>query len=140
MKKLFTCGELCRTIVIVIVIVLGGCSTPRMTTQLVHEVSHDTLYLSNVQYDSIYVFQDHLTDRSRDTIYIRDVQYEYKYKLLRDTVYKVQIDSIPVIREVEVIKTERYIPKVYKASFWICVITICVIFIICAIRAFKMKF
>ena len=118
---------------------LSGCGTMKQV-QVVEQVSRDTLYLSNVQYDSIYVFQDHLTDRSRDTIYIRDVQYEYKYKLLRDTVYKVQIDSIPVIREVEVIKTERYIPKVYKASFWICITIICVIFIICAIRAFKMKF
>ena len=133
MKKLFTCGELCRTIVIVIVIVLSGCATTRQT-QVVEQVSRDTLYLSNVKYDSVYVFQEHLTDRSRDTIYVKDVQYEYKYKLLRDTVYKVQIDSIPVIREVEVIKTERYIPKVYKASFWICIILFCVFCVFCVLK------
>lgn len=119
---------------LIYVFVLAGCGTARQI-QVVERVSRDTLYLSNVQYDSIYVYQDHLTDRSRDTIYVKDVQYEYKYKLLRDTVYKVQIDTIPVIREVEVVKTERYIPKVYKASFWICVI-----FIIYAICAFIMKF
>ena len=116
--------------VLVLVLVLTGCASTRMTTQLVHEVSHDTLYLSNVQYDSVYVFQDHLTDRSRDTIYIRDVQYEYKYKLLRDTVYKVQIDSIPVIREVEVVKTEKYIPDIYKWSFAICIALVIVIVIV----------
>lgn len=131
MKKLFTCGELCRTIVIVIV--LQGCSTPRMAT-VVRETTHDTLYLSNIQYDSVYVFQDHLTDRSRDTIYIRDVQYEYKYKLLRDTVYKVQIDSIPVIREVEVIKTEKYIPDIYKWSLAICIILFCVFCVFCVLK------
>lgn len=99
---------------------ISGCATTRQI-QVVERVSRDTLYLSNVQYDSIYVFQDHLTDRSRDTVYVKDVQYEYKYKLLRDTVYKVQIDTIPVIREVEVVKTERYVPGIYKWSLGVCI-------------------
>ena len=120
-------------IVIVIVIVLSGCSSLRQV-QVIREVSRDTLYLSNVQYDSVYVFQDHLTDRSRDTIYVKDVQYEYKYKFLRDTVYHTQIDTIPVIKTVEVIKTERYIPKVYKATFWICIILFCVFCVFCVIK------
>lgn len=94
---------------------------------MVERVSRDTLYLSNVQYDSVYVFQDHLTAHSRDTIYVKDVQYEYKYKLLRDTVYKVQIDSIPVIREVEVVKTERYVPTIYKWALGICIVLIILI-------------
>lgn len=118
MKKLFY--------VIVIVIVTAACSSLRQV-QVVREVSRDTLYLSNVQYDSIYVFQDHLTDRSRDTIYIRDVQYEYKYKLIRDTIYRTQIDTIPVIREVEVVKTERYVPGIYKWSLGICIVLILLI-------------
>lgn len=132
-------------IVIVIVIVLSvltvySCSTPRMATTVVRETTRDTLYLNHIQYDSIYVDNRQVTDRSKDTIYVEKVRLEYKYKLLRDTVRVVQIDSIPVIRKVEVIKTERYIPKVYNATFWICVTTICVIIIICAICAFKMKF
>lgn len=128
MKKLFS--------IIVIVIVLGGCSTPRMAT-VVRETTRDTLYLNRIQYDSIYIDNWQLTDRSKDTIYVEKVRLEYKYKLLRDTVRVVQIDSIPVIREVEVVKTERYIPKVYKASFWICII---LIFVICAICVLKIKF
>ena len=112
MKKLFY--------VFVLVFVLTGCGTTRQV-QVVERVSRDTLYLSNVQYDSIYVYQDHLTDRSRDTVYVKDVQYEYKYKLLRDTVYRTQIDTIPVIREVEVVKTERYVPTIYKWSLGVCI-------------------
>lgn len=115
--------------VFVFVFVLAGCGTARQI-QVVERVSRDTLYLSNVQYDSIYVFQDHQTDRSRDTIYVKDVQYEYKYKFLRDTVYRVQIDTIPVIREVEVVKTERYIPSIYKWSLGICIILVIVIVIV----------
>ena len=91
--------------VLFLVFSLSSCGTARQV-QPVERVSKDTLYLSNVQYDSVYVFQNHLTDRTRDTVYIHDVRYEYKYKLLRDTVYKVQVDTIPVIRTVEVVKTK----------------------------------
>lgn len=128
MKKSVSCGELCRTIVFVFIFVLTGCATTRQV-QVVEQVSRDTLYLSNVQYDSIYVFQDHLTDRSRDTIYVKDIQYEYKYKLIRDTVYRTQIDTIPVIREVEVVKTERYVPGIYKWSLGILIVIVIVIVI-----------
>lgn len=120
--------------VFAIVAVFSGCATTRQV-QVVREVQKDTLNLNHIQYDSIYVDNWQLTDRSRDTIYLEKSHIEYRYKLLRDTVRIVQIDSIPVIREVEVVKTERYIPKVYKASFWICVI-----FIFCAICTFIMKF
>ena len=116
-------------IVIVIVIVLTGCATTRQT-QVVRETTHDTLYVSNVQYDSIYIDNWQLTDRSKDTIYVEKVRLEYKYKLLRDTVYKVQIDSIPVIREVEVIKTEKYVPSIYKWSLATCIALVIVIVIV----------
>lgn len=131
-----------RNVIVIVLSVLTvySCSTPRMATTVVRETTRNTLYLNHIQYDSIYVDNRQVTDRSKDTIYVEKVRLEYKYKLLRDTVRVVQIDSIPVIREVEVIKTERYIPKVYNATFWICVTTIYVIIIICAICAFKMKF
>ena len=81
-----------------------SCSTSRHVTQLVERTSVDTLYLSSQHFDSVYVFRDRFTDRSRDTVYLRDVSVEYRYRLLRDTVYKTHIDSIPVIREVEVVR------------------------------------
>lgn len=75
-------------------LVLTGCATRRQL-QVVDRITHDTLYQSNVHYDSIYVSQDKYIDRSRDTVYLRDVSVEYRYRLLRDTIYKVQHDSIP---------------------------------------------
>ena len=75
-------------------LVLTGCATRRQL-QVVDRITHDTLYQSNVHYDSIYVFQDRQLDRSRDTVYLRDVSVEYRYRHLRDTIYKVQHDSIP---------------------------------------------
>ena len=75
-------------------LVLTGCATRRQL-QVVDRITHDTLYQSNVHYDSIYVFQDRQLDRSRDTVYLRDVSVEYRYRHLRDTICKVQHDSIP---------------------------------------------
>lgn len=62
----------------------------RHVTQLVHDTRIDTVYLSSIQYDSVYIYKDKLTDKTQDTIYIREVQTEYKYRILRDTILKVQ--------------------------------------------------
>lgn len=85
-----------------------GCRSAKQAAQLIREVRTDTLYLSNVQYDSIFVFNDRQLDRSRDTLLIRETNTEYRYKLLRDTVYKVQHDSIPYEVRIE---TVREVPR-----------------------------
>lgn len=105
---------------------LTGCGTMKQV-QVVERVQKDTLYLNHIQYDSIYVDNWQLTDRTKDTIYLEKSHIEYRYKLLRDTVYKVQIDTIPVIREVEVVKTEKYVPAIYKWSLAICIALIILI-------------
>lgn len=99
-----------------------SCSTPRYATQLVHDVSVDTVYLSNTQYDSIYIFKDKLTDRTKDTIYVKDVSVEYRYKLLRDTIYKSQVDSIPyqvTVTEVkEITRPLTWFDHLTRLTFW----------------------
>ena len=107
-----------------------GCRSARQAAQLIREVRTDTLYLSNVQYDSIYIFQERTSDyhmnplnplkpSETDTVFIKDVSVEYRYKLLRDTIYKTRVDSIPVIREVEVVREVRHIPWYAKLLSWI---------------------
>jgi len=108
-------------------IVLAGCGTAKQATQLVERTTVDTIYINQLQYDSIFVSQDHFIDRSSDTIYIRDVSVQYKYKLLRDTVRVHQVDSIPVIKEVTVTQEVRYIPWYVKTLAWIGAISILVI-------------
>ena len=99
-------------------LVLTGCASHR-PLQVAEHVTHDTLYINKLHYDFIYVSRDHFTDRTHDTIYLRDVSVEYRYKLLRDTIYKVQHDSIPY--EVRVVETqvERHIPWWAKLLSWI---------------------
>lgn len=89
----------------VVACTLIGCATPKQVTQLVRDTRVDTVYMTNQQYDSIYIYQDKLIDRSRDTLYIKDKSIEYRYKLLRDTVRIVERDSIPY--EVTIVKTHE---------------------------------
>ena len=82
---------------------LAGCGTPRRLP-VVERVTRDTLYLHQVQYDSVYVYRDRYVDRSRDTVYVNDRSVAYRYRLQRDTLRIHRVDSIPVIREVEVVR------------------------------------
>ena len=102
-----------------------SCSTSRHVTQLVERTSVDTVYLSSQHFDSVYVFRDRFTDRSRDTVYLRDVSVEYRYRLLRDTIYKVQHDSIPyqvTVTEVkEITRPLTLFDHLTRLTFWFAV-------------------
>lgn len=110
-------------IILLTLLTVYSCSTSRHVTQLVERTSVDTVYLSNVQYDSIYIFQDRQLDRSRDTVYLRDVSVEYRYRHLRDTIYKVQHDSIPyqvTITEVkEITRPLSLFDHLTHFTFWL---------------------
>lgn len=121
--RIFPLPKMVFVIVFVIVsALLISCGSTKMVTQTVRDVHTDTLYLSNVQYDSIYIFKDKLTDRSKDTIYVKDVSVEYRYKLLRDTIYKTQVDSIPyqvTVTEVkEISRPLTWYDHLTRLSFW----------------------
>lgn len=102
-----------------------SCGSTRVATQLVEHVQRDTLYLSNVQYDSIYIYQDKYVDRSRDTLYIKDKSIEYRYRLLKDTVRFVERDSVPyevTVTEVkEITRPLTWFDHVCRACFWFCI-------------------
>lgn len=92
---------------------LTGCGTQRKTP-VVERVIRDTLYLHQVQYDSVYVYRDRYVDRSHDTVYVNDRSVAYRYRLQRDTLRIHQVDSVPVIREVEVVREVRRTPWYVK--------------------------
>lgn len=80
----------CAIALAIVFTLLCSCGSTRHVTQLVRDIQRDTIFLSNTQYDSIYTYKDRMQDRSKDTVYLKDVSIEYRYKLLRDTVYKEQ--------------------------------------------------
>ena len=121
-------------------LVLTGCATRRQL-QVVDRITHDTLYQSNVHYDSIYVSQDKYIDRSRDTLLIKDKTVEYRYRLLRDTIYKVQHDSIPyqvTVTEVkEITRPLSLFDHLTHFTFWLVVGALLLLIIRVSIRLKK---
>ena len=89
---------------------LIGCATSKQATQVVESSLRDTIYLNKVVYDSIYIDNWHHTYLKADTVVVEKTKLEYRYKLLRDTVFRARIDSVPVIREVEVVREVRRVP------------------------------
>ena len=88
---------------------LAGCGTQRKLP-VVARIQRDTLYLHQVQYDSVFVSQERYVDRSRDTLYVQERSVEHRYRRLTDTLRIHQVDSVPVIREVEVVREVEHTP------------------------------
>ena len=84
------------TLLIILMIALMGlmsCSSHRNVEQ-VKEMHTDTVYVTSLQYDSIYIYNDKMLDRTKDTVYLREYLTEYRYKLLHDTLRNVETDTI----------------------------------------------
>ena len=84
------------TLLIILMIALMGmmsCSSQRNVEQ-VKEMHTDTVYVTSLQYDSIYIYNDKMLDRTKDTVYLRELSTEYRYKLLRDTLRIIETDTI----------------------------------------------
>lgn len=123
-------------------LVCCSCGSTKVTTQIVEHTSVDTIYMSNVQYDSIYIYKDHVSEHHigkmepvtnlekdilipirTDTLYIKDKSIEYRYKMLRDTIFKTQVDSIPyqvTVTEVkEITRPLTWYDHLSRAFLWL---------------------
>ena len=113
------------TLLIILMIALMGlmsCSTHRVVEQ-VKEMHTDTVYVTSLQYDSIYIYNDKMLDRTKDTVYLRELSTEYRYKLLRDTLRIIETDTIYIPYGVKVAdngKDKSFLPRfseLAKAAF-----------------------
>ena len=102
-------------ILLVVACTLIGCATSRQASGVAVASAHDTVYFNKVLYDSIYIDSWHHTYQKADTVVVEKTKLEYRYKLLRDTVFRARIDSVPVIREVEVVREVRRVPWYARA-------------------------
>ena len=93
----------------------SSCSTQRHATEVVTHTARDTLYISQTAYDSIYIDRWQSSYQKADTVYLEQIRREYKYQLLRDTIRTARIDSIPVIKEVKVVREVTRLPWWSKA-------------------------
>ena len=101
---------------LLLLLLLSSCKTVSNTTAIVpvHSATHDTIFLRKVKYDSIYIDRWQRIERKADTVFYDRAKTEFRYRLLRDTVYKIQTDTIPVVKQVPVVKKERYTPPFTK--------------------------
>ena len=109
-----------------LLLLLSSCKTTSNTTAIVpvHSATHDTLWLSKVKYDSIYIDRWQRIERKADTVFYDRAKTEFRYRLLRDTVYKTRTDTIPVVKQVSVIRKERYTPPFTKFLACLCIIAL----------------
>lgn len=121
-----------RNLVLVFALVfVCSCSTVKtIPVETIREVTKtDTVYLNKLEYDSIYINHDHLQEyhlnplnhfspAETDTVFVKDVSVEYRYKLLRDTIFKAKVehirDSIPYQVTVTKVEQVRYVPPWIK--------------------------
>ena len=109
-------ARLIAFILFLFLLLLSSCRTASNTTAIVpvHSATHDTLWLSRVKYDSVYIDRWQRIERKADTVFCDRAKTEFRYRLLRDTVYKTRTDTIPVVKQVPVVKKERYTPPFTK--------------------------
>ena len=94
----------------VVACTLFGCATSRPTSQVVEASLRDTVYVNKVLYDSVYIDNWYYTYHKADTVVVEKSKLEYRYKVLRDTVFRARTDSVPVIREVKVVSEVWHVP------------------------------
>ena len=110
------CKLLFLLFLVLLLLLLSSCKTTSNTADIVpvHSATHDTLWLSKVKYDSIYIDRWQRIECKADTVFCDRAKTEFRYRLLRDTVYKTRTDTVPVVKQVPVVKKERYAPPFTK--------------------------
>ena len=110
---------------VLLLLLLSSCKTASNTAIVpVHSATHDTILLSKVKYDSVYIDRWQRIEHKADTVFYDRAKTEFRYRLLRDTVYKTRTDTIPVVKQVPVIRKERYTPPFTKFLAWLGIIAL----------------
>ena len=109
-----------------LLLLLSSCKTTSNTTDIVpvHSATHDTIFLRKQKYDSIYIDRWQRIEHKADTVFCDRMKTEFRYRFLRDTVYKTRTDTIPVVKQVPAVKKERYTPPFTKFLGYLCIIAL----------------
>lgn len=109
------CKLLFLLFLVLLLLLLSSCKTASTSAIVpVHSATHDTIFLRKLKYDSVYIDRWQRIERKADTVFYDRVKTEFRYRLLRDTVYKTRTDTIPVVKQVPAVKKERYTPPFTK--------------------------
>lgn len=79
----------------------------------------DSIYIKQVQHDSIHVHDSIWAERRGDTIFVDRWHTKYVERIKNDTINVSHADTVPVPYPVEVVKEKKYIPGIVKILAWI---------------------
>lgn len=87
-----------------LMLVLAGCRGARYIPETAYVYKTDTVYMSSVRTDSVYIENTDTFLMNGDTV--REIKWRTRYvtRLLTDTVYKAKSDTVMLTRRVEVEK------------------------------------
>lgn len=106
----------------VLAVLLSLCFLHSCSPRIVEHISYqrDTTYIKEVQVDSVYKRDSVYVREKGDTIYIYKEKVRDRYKLLRDTIRVVRVDSVAVerINEVQVAAPLSWWQKAKIRAFW----------------------
>ena len=80
-------------VILVMILMSFVCSC--RSVKYIPVISHDSVYVNKVKYDSIYQRDSIYLTVKGDTVYKYQYAYRYRDKLIRDTISVSKIDSIP---------------------------------------------
>lgn len=86
-------------LVLLVCVVMVGCRT--LPEPVAVRVERDSIYLSRVERDSVFVRDSVLIREKGDTVYRDRWRVEYRERVLRDTAYIERNDTITNVVEVE---------------------------------------
>ena len=78
-----------KHLLITAVLLLASC---RSNKEILHTA--DTLHITTLHYDSIFIDRQTLTTYSHDTVYVDRWQTEYRYRLHIDTMHHYHTDTV----------------------------------------------
>lgn len=99
------------------ILMLSSCS-PRIIESVRYQ--HDTTYVERVRVDSIYKRDSVLIHQKGDTVFVYKEKIRERWRLLRDTIRVVKVDSIAVerIKEIKVDKPLSLVQRAKLGLFW----------------------
>ncbi|MBR5593629.1 MAG: hypothetical protein IKW46_06095 [Bacteroidaceae bacterium] len=78
-----------KHLLITAVLLLASC---RSNKEILHTA--DTLHITTLHYDSIFIDRQTLTTYNHDTVYVDRWQTEYRYRTHIDTIYRSYTDTV----------------------------------------------
>ena len=80
---------------VILVMILMSLVCSCGSVRYIHIISHDSVYVNKIKYDSIYQRDSIYLTVKGDTVYKYQYSYRYRDKLIRDTISVSNTDSIP---------------------------------------------